>query len=85
MATSKWGGSILHSAGSDCGGLGEFHRPLVLRGLFFHAEVVRVQLRDSRHLVYSNNGHLHLLDVVTRQSLPIETGVGGAGEPTVSR
>jgi len=41
--------------------------------------------RDSRHLVYSNNGHLHLLDVVTRQSLPIETGVGGAGEPTVSR
>ena len=40
---------------------------------------------DSRHLVYSNNGHLHLLDTVTKQSLPIETNVGGAGEPTVSR
>ena len=41
--------------------------------------------RDSRHLVYSNNGHLHLLDTVTKQSLPIEANVGGAGEPTVSR
>jgi TolB protein len=41
--------------------------------------------RDSRHLVYSNNGHLHLLDTVSRQSLPIETGAGGCGEPTVSR
>jgi TolB protein len=41
--------------------------------------------RDSRHLVYSNNGHLHLLDTVSRQSLPIETGVSGSGEPTVSR
>ncbi len=40
---------------------------------------------DSRHLVYSNNGHLYLLDAVSRQSLPIETSVGGAGEPTVSR
>ncbi len=41
--------------------------------------------RDSRHLVYSNNGHLHLLDTVTKQSLPIETGVSGSGEPTVAR
>ena len=41
--------------------------------------------RDSRHLVYSNSGHLHLLDVVSRQSLPIETSVGGCGEPSVSR
>jgi len=41
--------------------------------------------RDSRHLVYSNNGHIYLLDTVSRQSLPIETGVGGCGEPTVSR
>ncbi len=41
--------------------------------------------RDSRHLVYSNNGHLHLLDTVSRQSLPIETNIGGCGEPTVSR
>ncbi len=41
--------------------------------------------RDSRHLVYSNNGRLYLLDTVSRQSLPIETGVSGSGEPTVSR
>ena len=41
--------------------------------------------RDSRHLVYSNNGRLHLLDTVSRQSLPIETKVSGCGEPTVSR
>ncbi len=40
--------------------------------------------RDSRHLVYSNNGRLLLLDTGTRISLPIETGIGGA-EPTVSR
>ena len=37
--------------------------------------------RDSRHLVYSNNGRLHLLDTVSRESLPIETGVSGCGEP----
>jgi TolB protein len=41
--------------------------------------------RDSRHLVYSNNGRLHLLDTVTRQSLPIEVSASGAGEPAVSR
>ena len=41
--------------------------------------------RDSRHLVYSNNGRLRLLDTVSRESLPIETGVGGCGEPDVSR
>jgi TolB protein len=41
--------------------------------------------RDSRHLVYSNNGRLHLLDTVSRQSLPIETAVSGCGEPSVSR
>ena len=41
--------------------------------------------RDSRHLVYANNGRLHLLDTVSRQSLPIETAVSGCGEPTVSR
>jgi TolB protein len=41
--------------------------------------------RDSRHLVYSNNGHLHLLDTVSHQSLPIETSVSACGEPTVSR
>jgi TolB protein len=41
--------------------------------------------RDSRHLVYSNNGHLYILDTVSRLSLPIPTGVSGSGEPTVSR
>ncbi len=41
--------------------------------------------RDSRHLVYANNGRLHLLDTVSRQSLPIEMNVSGCGEPTASR
>jgi TolB protein len=41
--------------------------------------------RDSRHLVYANNGRLHLLDTVSRQSLPIEISASGCGEPTVSR
>lgn len=41
--------------------------------------------RNSRHLVYSNNGRLYLLDTVSRQSLPIEMSVSGCGEPTVSR
>jgi TolB protein len=41
--------------------------------------------RDSRHLAYSNNGHLYLLDTISRHSLPIETGIGGCGEPTISR
>jgi TolB protein len=41
--------------------------------------------RDSRHLVYANNGRLYLLDTASRQSLPIETAVGACGEPTVSR
>ncbi len=41
--------------------------------------------RDSRHLVYSNHGHLYILDTVTRKSFPIETSVNGCGEPTVSR
>jgi TolB protein len=38
--------------------------------------------RDSRHLVYANEGRILLLDTLTGQSLPI--GVSGA-EPTVSR
>jgi len=41
--------------------------------------------RDSRHLVYANNGHLYLLDTASHQSLPIQLAVGGCGEPTVSR
>jgi TolB protein len=40
--------------------------------------------RDSRHLVYANEGRLLLLDTMTGQSLPIATGIGGA-EPAVSR
>ena len=40
---------------------------------------------DSRHLVYSNNGHIYLLDVVSHQSIPLEISASGAGEPTVSR
>ena len=41
--------------------------------------------RDSRHLVYSNDGRLYLLDTASHQSLPNDTGVSGCGEPTVSR
>ena len=41
--------------------------------------------RDSRHLVYANNGQLYLLDTVSRKSPPIELSVSGCGEPTVSR
>jgi TolB protein len=41
--------------------------------------------RDSRHLIYANNGRLHLLDTVTHQSLPIDMNISGCGEPTVSR
>jgi TolB protein len=40
--------------------------------------------RDSRHLVYANNGRILLLDTITGQSQPIPTSVGGS-EPTVSR
>ncbi len=43
-----------------------------------------VWTRDSRHLVYDNNGHLMLLDTVSLQSFPIMTGVSST-EPTVSR
>ncbi len=41
--------------------------------------------RDSRHLVYSNHGHLYLLDVVSTQSVPLDAKASGCGEPTVSR
>jgi TolB protein len=40
--------------------------------------------RDSRHLVYANEGRIMLLDTATGQSLIIAAGIGGA-EPTVSR
>jgi TolB protein len=41
--------------------------------------------RDSRHLVCSNHGHLYILDMATRKSVPIEVNLTGCGEPTVSR
>jgi TolB protein len=40
--------------------------------------------RDSRHLVYANNGRILLLDTISRISIPIEMGAT-ASEPTVSR
>jgi TolB protein len=40
--------------------------------------------RDSRHLVYANDGRLYLLDTRTKISLPIPVGASAA-EPTVSR
>jgi TolB protein len=39
--------------------------------------------RDSRHLVYANNGRLFLLDTVTRQATPISTGVNSS-EPAIA-
>jgi TolB protein len=41
--------------------------------------------RDSRHLVYANNGRLYLLDTTSRQSLPLSVNAGSCSEPTVSR
>jgi TolB protein len=41
--------------------------------------------RDSRHLVYANNGHLFLLDTTTRQSIALPVAAGSCSEPTVSR
>jgi len=44
-----------------------------------------VWTRDSRHLVYDNNGHLYLLDTASRQSQPVDMNIAGCSEPTVSR
>lgn len=44
-----------------------------------------VWTRDSRHLVYDNNGHLYLLDTASRQSLPIDMSISGCSEPALSR
>lgn len=41
--------------------------------------------RDSRHLVYSNAGHLYLLDTASRQALTIDMSASGCSEPAVSR
>jgi len=46
-----------------------------------------VWTRDSRHVVYSSNGHLYLLDTTSNppQPMPIDMSIGGCSEPTVSR
>ena len=41
--------------------------------------------RDSRHLVYSKDGRLYILDTVTHKSFPIQLSVSACGEPAVSR
>jgi TolB protein len=44
-----------------------------------------VWTRDSRHLVYANEGRLYLLDTATTRSLPIPVAASSCSEPTVSR
>jgi len=41
--------------------------------------------RDSRHLVYADNGRLALLDTATGKSLSIPVATSSCSEPTVSR
>ncbi len=41
--------------------------------------------RNSRHLVYSRDGKIYLLDSVTRQSIHINNGVSQCSEPAASR
>jgi TolB protein len=41
--------------------------------------------RDSRHLVYANEGRLYLLDTATTKSLPIPVAASSCSEPTISR
>jgi TolB protein len=41
--------------------------------------------RNSRHLVYSNNGQLYLLDAVTQKSVRIDNNLTKCSEPAVSR
>jgi TolB protein len=41
--------------------------------------------RDSRHVVYTNNGQVYLLDTVTRQSTLIRGDLKGCGEVAVSK
>ncbi len=40
---------------------------------------------NSRHLVYSNNGSLYLLDTVTKQSARLDNGLTNCTEPAISR
>jgi TolB protein len=41
--------------------------------------------RNSRHLVYSNGGHLYLLDTVKKQSVLLDNNLTKCSEPAVSR
>lgn len=41
--------------------------------------------RNSRHLIYANNGAIYILDTVTKQSAKIENGLANCSEPAVSR
>ncbi|PTX99642.1 biopolymer transporter Tol [Verrucomicrobia bacterium LW23] len=41
--------------------------------------------RDSRHVVYTNNGQVFLLDTVTRQSTLIRGDLKGCGEVAISK
>lgn len=40
---------------------------------------------NSRHLVFSRGGTLHLLDTVTKRAQPIDNGVAKCSEPSVAR
>ncbi|MFQ3670335.1 MAG: biopolymer transporter Tol, partial [Verrucomicrobiia bacterium] len=40
---------------------------------------------NSRHLVFTRGGQLHLLDTVTRRAMAIENGVANCSEPSVAR
>ncbi len=40
---------------------------------------------NSRHLVFTKGGRLHLLDTVTKRSAPIDNGVANCSEPSVAR
>ncbi|GAB4248607.1 MAG: hypothetical protein OHK005_15200 [Candidatus Methylacidiphilales bacterium] len=40
---------------------------------------------NSRHLVFTKGGQLHLLDTVTKRAAPIDNGVANCSEPTVAR
>jgi TolB protein len=41
--------------------------------------------RNSRHLVYSTGGALHVLDTLTKQAVRIENGLSSCTEPSVTR
>ncbi|MES2308114.1 MAG: LpqB family beta-propeller domain-containing protein, partial [Verrucomicrobiota bacterium] len=41
--------------------------------------------RNSRHLIYSNGGSLHVLDTLTKQSSRLDNGLTNCTEPAISR